>query len=222
MTRTLSEQALTHRSVRGANNERLEFLGDAVVGLVVAELLYERFPKLDEGVLTRMRAHLVCERGLAEVARRLELGAQLLLGPGEMKSGGHRRESILADALEALVAAKYFEAGWAACRNEVRSWFEPALAGLQTDEFGKDAKTRLQEWLQARSMGLPEYNLIDASGPEHAREFTVECIVTVLSKRTEARGGSRKLAEARAAEALITQLLNERKLMDDTHKAKNA
>jgi ribonuclease-3 len=203
---SLSEQALTHRSARGANNERLEFLGDAVVGLVVAELLYESFPKLDEGVLTRMRAHLVCERGLAEVARRLELGPKLQLGPGEMKSGGHRRESILADALEALVAAKFFESGWDACRSEVRAWFEPALLTLRTDEFGKDAKTRLQEWLQARAMGLPEYRLLDATGPEHAREFLVECAVPALAQRTEARGGSRRLAEARAAEALITQL----------------
>lgn len=203
---SLSEQALTHRSARGANNERLEFLGDAVVGLVVAELLYESFPKLDEGVLTRMRAHLVCERGLAEVARQLELGPKLQLGPGEMKSGGHRRESILADALEALVAAKFFESGWDACRREVRTWFEPALLTLRTDEFGKDAKTRLQEWLQARAMGLPEYRLLDATGPEHAREFLVECAVPALAQRTEARGGSRRLAEARAAEALIAQL----------------
>ena len=203
---SLSEQALTHRSARGANNERLEFLGDAVVGLVVAELLYESFPKLDEGVLTRMRAHLVCERGLAEVARQLELGPKLQLGPGEMKSGGHRRESILADALEALVAAKFFESGWDACRREVRTWFEPALLTLRTDEFGKDAKTRLQEWLQARAMGLPEYRLLDATGPEHAREFLVECAVPALAQRTEARGSSRRLAEARAAEALITQL----------------
>jgi len=203
---TLSEQALTHRSARGANNERLEFLGDAVVGLVVAELLYERFPKLDEGVLTRMRAHLVCERGLADVARALKLGERLQLGPGEMKSGGHRRESILADALEALAAARYFESGWEACRAEVRGWFEPALGGLHSDEFGKDAKTRLQEWLQARALGLPQYQLVDATGPEHAREFLVQCRVDARSRRTEARGHSRKLAEARAAEAMITQL----------------
>jgi len=203
---SLSEQALTHRSARGANNERLEFLGDAVVGLVVAELLYERFPKLDEGVLTRMRAHLVCERGLAEVARALKLGDRLQLGPGELKSGGHRRESILADALEALAAARYFEAGWEACRAEVRAWFEPFLIGLRSGEFGKDAKTRLQEWLQARALGLPQYLLLDATGPEHAREFLVQCRVDARSRQSEARGHSRKLAEARAAEAMITQL----------------
>jgi ribonuclease-3 len=206
---SLSEQALTHRSARGANNERLEFLGDAVVGLVVAELLYERYPKLDEGVLTRMRAHLVCERGLADVARTLKLGERLQLGPGELKSGGHRRESILADALEALAAARFFEVGWETCRGEVRAWFEPALAGLRTDDFGKDAKTRLQEWLQARALGLPEYSLVDATGPEHAREFLVHCRVTGRERQTEARGGSRKLAEARAAEAMITQLQDE-------------
>lgn len=206
---SLSDQALTHRSARGANNERLEFLGDAVVGLVVAELLYERFPKLDEGVLTRMRAHLVCERGLAQVARTLKLGARLQLGPGEMKSGGHRRESILADALEALAAARYFEAGWDACRREVRAWFEPVLGELRTDEFGKDAKTRLQEWMQARALGLPEYALVDASGPDHEREFLVHCRVPQRDRQTEARGNSRKLAEARAAEAMITQLQND-------------
>lgn len=206
MNAPLSEQALTHRSARGANNERLEFLGDAVVGLVVAELLYERFPKLDEGVLTRMRAHLVCERGLAEVARALRLGERLQLGPGELKSGGQRRDSILADALEALAAARYFEAGWDLCRAEVRGWFEPALERLRGDDFGKDAKTRLQEWLQARALGLPRYELVDAVGPEHAREFLVRCHVDAGAQQTEARGHSRKLAEARAAEAMITRL----------------
>ena len=209
MISSLCDLALVHRSARGANNERLEFLGDAVVGLVVAELLYERFPKLDEGVPTRMRAHLVCERGLAEVARKLKLGDRLQLGPGELKSGGHRRDSILADALEALAAARYFESGWDACRTEVRSWFEPALSSMHTDEFGKDAKTRLQEWLQARSLGLPDYQLVDATGPEHAREFLVHCRVAAHARQTEARGSSRKLAEARAAEAMITQLLSE-------------
>lgn len=213
---TLSEQALTHRSARGANNERLEFLGDAVVGLVVAELLYERYPKLDEGVLTRMRAHLVCERGLAEVARSLKLGERLQLGPGEMKSGGHRRESILADALEALAAARFFEDGWEACRSMVRAWFEPALDGLRTDDFGKDAKTRLQEWLQARAQGLPEYTLIEATGPEHAREFLVQCRVSGRDRPTEGRGGSRKLAEARAADAMIAVV------QDNERKAKSA
>ncbi|MBK7042284.1 MAG: ribonuclease III [Rhodanobacteraceae bacterium] len=206
MSASLSEQALVHRSARGANNERLEFLGDAVVGLVVAELLYDRFPKVDEGVLTRMRAHLVCERGLAEVARTLKLGERLQLGPGELKSGGYRRDSILADALEALAAARYFESGWDACRAEVRSWFEHALGSLHTDDFGKDAKTRLQEWMQARALGLPEYELVDATGPEHAREFLVHCRAAAHSRQTEARGNSRKLAEARAAEAMITQL----------------
>ena len=206
MSASLSEQALVHRSARGANNERLEFLGDAVVGLVVAELLYDRFPKVDEGVLTRMRAHLVCERGLAEVARTLKLGERLQLGPGELKSGGYRRDWILADALEALAAARYFESGWDACRAEVRSWFEHALGSLHTDDFGKDAKTRLQEWMQARALGLPEYELVDATGPEHAREFLVHCRVAAHSRQTEARGNSRKLAEARAAEAMITQL----------------
>lgn len=206
---SLSDQALTHRSARGANNERLEFLGDAVVGLVVAELLFERFPRIDEGALTRMRAHLVCERGLAEVARSLRLGERLLLGPGEQKSGGHRRDSILADALEALAAARYFESGWEACRSEVRGWFEPVLGSLRSDDFGKDSKTRLQEWLQARALGLPEYSLLDASGPDHAREFLVRCRVPAHDRQTEARGNNRKLAEARAAEAMITQLQND-------------
>lgn len=206
MSVSLSEQALTHRSARRANNERLEFLGDAVVGAVVAELLYERYPNLDEGALTRMRAHLVCERGLAGVARSMNLGERLQLGPGEMKSGGHRRDSILADALEALAAARFLEQGFDACRKEVRAWFEPTLQGLRSDDFGKDAKTLLQEWLQARALGLPIYEVIDASGPAHAREFRVRCQVPGQDTVTEASGNSRKLAEARAAEAMYVRL----------------
>lgn len=199
-------QALTHRSAGARNNERLEFLGDALVNLIAAELLFERFPKADEGAMTRMRASLVREAALAGLARQLDLGARLHLGPGEMKSGGHRRDSILADALEALVAAYYLDQGWAAMREKVRGWFVGMLDSITPATFDKDAKTRLQEWLQARGLGLPEYQLQNVSGPEHAREFTLACGVAARSVSAAASGGSRKLAEARAAEAVLAKL----------------
>ena len=199
-------QALTHRSAGARNNERLEFLGDALVNLIAAELLFERFPKADEGAMTRMRASLVREAALAGLARQLGLGERLRLGPGELKSGGQRRDSILADALEALVAAYYLDQGWAATRERVRAWFADLLDAVGAESFGKDAKTRLQEWLQARGLDLPEYQMLDSSGPEHAREFTMRCTVAARELSADARGGSRKLAETRAAEALLGKL----------------
>ena len=200
-------QALTHRSAGARNNERLEFLGDALVNLIAAELLFERFPKADEGAMTRMRASLVREAALAGLARQLGLGERLRLGPGELKSGGQRRDSILADALEALVAAYYLDQGWAATRERVRAWFADLLDAVGAESFGKDAKTRLQEWLQARGLDLPEYQMLDSSGPEHAREFTMRCTVAARELSADARGGSRKLAETlhveRGGQALI-------------------
>src|SRR6476646_684775 len=149
--RGLLQQALTHRSAGPRHNERLEFLGDALVNLFVAEALYLRWPKVDEGALTRARAELVRESSLAQIARDLDLGTKLTLGPGEMKSGGHRRDSILADAVEALVAAIYLDSDFEACRTAVMPWFERAMTALPPpNKVGKDAKTRLQEWLQGR------------------------------------------------------------------------
>ena len=201
----LRERALSHRSVGARNNERLEFFGDALVNLLVAELLYERFPKADEGELTRLRSRLVSEPALAGIARDLELGDQLLLGPGELKSGGFRRDSILADAFEALIAAIYLDGGWVACREQVRNLFEHRLADA-TSADDKDAKTRLQELLQARGLALPSYELVATSGADHAKVFEVDCLIAVLDLRAHGRGGNRRAAEQAAAAVAIPQL----------------
>lgn len=197
----LLERALTHRSVGHRNNERLEFLGDALLNLFVAELVYESHPKADEGAMTRLRAALVNGTALAEIARAEGIGDRLHLGPGELKSGGFRRDSILADAFEAVVAAIHADAGWLVCRETVRRLFaERVAAGALTP---KDAKTRLQEWLQARSRPLPLYTMTECGGEEHARVFEVSCTVEDLDIATRGRGSSRRAAEQIAAEAAL-------------------
>jgi ribonuclease-3 len=205
----LLRRALRHRSAGPAHNERLEFLGDALVNLIVAQSLYEHWPRADEGALTRARASLVRESALAEVARRLGLGELLELGPGEMKSGGHRRDSILADTLEAVVGAIHLDAGFEACRAIVLPWFEPAIQALPTD-VGKDAKTRLQEWLQARQLPRPEYTLIDTRGQDHARVFRVACETRDPARREEAEASSMRAAEQAAAERVLADLAEPR------------
>lgn len=202
---TLRERALSHRSIGADNNERLEFFGDALVNVVVAELLFERFPKADEGELTRLRARLVSEPALADVARNLALGDELRLGPGELKSGGFRRDSILADAFEALIAAVYLDGGWSACRTLVRGLIEPRLASAAVAD-DKDAKTRLQEWLQARAQALPTYELIATSGADHAKVFEVDCIVADGGVRGHGRGSSRRTAEQLAAADALARM----------------
>ena len=202
----LLAQALTHRSAGAPHNERLEFLGDALVGLMVAEALYRRWPKADEGVMTRARAELVRESSLAHIARGMDLGARITLGPGEMKSGGHRRDSILSDALEALVAAIYLDGGFEACCNAVLPWFEPALAGLAVGRIGKDPKTRLQEWLQGRQRPLPLYDLLSEAGDEHAKVFHVRCTLVEPALSAPGEGSSRRAAEQAAAGAVLAQL----------------
>ena len=203
----LLQQALTHRSAGSPNNERLEFLGDSIVNMMVAQALYERWPKADEGALTRARAELVREGALAVIARELQLGERLILGPGEMKTGGHRRDSILADALEAVVAAIYLDAGFAACRTVVLPWFSASMQALPaTGKPEKDPKTRLQEWLQARQKALPQYELVSESGDDHAKTFRVRCGVTDPAVSTEGEGASRRLAEQQAAAAALEQL----------------
>ncbi|HVR80539.1 MAG TPA: ribonuclease III [Luteimonas sp.] len=200
-------QALSHRSAGAPHNERLEYLGDALLNLMIAEQLYLRWPKADEGAMTRARAELVRESALAGVARGLDLGARLTLGPGEMKSGGHRRDSILADALEAIVAAFYLDAGFDTCRRAVLPWFEPLLAALPPlHQVGKDPKTRLQEWLQARQRPLPVYALIEESGDDHDKTFRVGCNFGDPVKATEGRGSSRRAAEQAAAEAALQRI----------------
>ena len=206
----LLQQALTHRSAGAPHNERLEFLGDALVNLIVAEALYEHWPRADEGALTRARAELVRESALAPIARTLDLGPRLTLGPGEMKSGGHRRDSILADALEALIAAIYLDSDFPTCRAVVIPWFEAAIAALPPpNKVGKDAKTRLQEWLQARQKPLPIYTLLGETGEEHAKSFQVSCVLSHPPVTAEGVGTSRRAAEQAAAEAVL-ELLQER------------
>lgn len=201
----LLRQALSHRSAGTPHNERLEFLGDGLVGAIVAELLYERFPRASEGQLTRLRARLVRREALAELARTLALGDQLRLGPGELKSGGFRRESILADAFEALVAAIFLDGGWEACRSWLRQRCADALAALDPGQTA-DAKTRLQEWLQGRGRGLPLYTVVDASGEAHAQQFVVECRAEGVAEPSQGRAGSRKQAEQIAAQAMLAHL----------------
>ncbi|MCD9096331.1 ribonuclease III [Luteimonas fraxinea] len=196
-------QALTHRSAGAPHNERLEFLGDAVLGALVAESLYARWPNADEGTLTRARAELVRESSLAAVARELELGARLVLGAGELKSGGHRRDSILSDALEAVIAAIYLDAGLDTCREVVLPLFEKTMVALASGRVAKDAKTRLQEWLQGRQKALPVYELLSESGEEHAKTFLVRCALNDASVAAEGQGSSRRAAEQQAAEAVM-------------------
>ena len=200
----LLAQALTHRSAGSPHNERLEFLGDALVNQFVAEALYMHWPKADEGALTRARAELVRESALAGLARELKLREHLVLGPGEMKTGGHRRDSILADALEALVAAIHLDAGFETCRAVVLPWFTPLIDALPPpNKVGKDAKTRLQEWLQARQRALPVYALVEEGGDDHARIFRVSCTLAEPAVHTEGEGSSRRAAEQQAAEAAL-------------------
>ncbi|MBD9468168.1 ribonuclease III [Pseudoxanthomonas sp. PXM01] len=202
----LLAQALTHRSAGAPHNERLEFLGDGVVNLLVADTLFQRWPKADEGALTRARAELVREASLAAIARQLQLGERLTMGPGEMKSGGHRRDSILADALEAIVAAIYIDAGFEACRSVVMPWFEASLAALPVGRPEKDAKTRLQEWLQGRQRALPVYELVSESGDDHAKLFLARCTTLDPPLTADGEGTSRRNAEQVAAAALLDKL----------------
>jgi ribonuclease-3 len=205
----LATLALTHRSVGKPNNERMEFLGDALLGALVAELLYEAHPNASEGELSRLRAQLVNGQALAVIARELELGDDLKLGPGELKSGGYRRDSILADAFEALIAAVYFDDGFDACRQVVRRLFSPRVAELKRSS--KDAKTRLQEWLQGRGLALPLYELTDSYGEDHAKIFDVSCTIDEPEPiRVEGRAGSRRAAEQDAAEAVLRRLLEKK------------
>jgi ribonuclease-3 len=203
----LLRQALTHRSAHAANNERLEFLGDSILGFLIAEHLYQRFPQADEGVLTRLRASLVNQSCLAGLARGFELGDYLVLGAGEAKSGGHRLDSILSDGLEAILGALYLDQGIDACRQWVDTLFQDKLAGLSLDSWRKDPKTRLQEWLQARGLALPEYRLLADEGPPHKKTFTVECRVVACREAAVASGASCKNAEQQAAQKILDQLV---------------
>jgi ribonuclease-3 len=202
----LLAQALTHRSHGARHNERLEFVGDAVLNCVVALALYERFPQTDEGELSRARASLVNRDTLARVARRLELGEAIRLGEGELKSGGADRGSILADALEAVFGAVFLDAGFDAARRVVVAAYGEELALADPATLGKDPKTRLQEWLQARRIAVPEYVVVATHGEAHAQQFAVECRIPSLGLTTQGEGASRRTAEQDAAQRAWTEL----------------
>ena len=204
------DQALTHRSAGGRHNERLEFLGDAVLGLIIAETLYRAQPDATEGYLTRLRARLVRKETLAQIGAELRLGDWLRLGQGELKSGGFRRASILANGVEAVLGAVYLDGGLEQARLMVTTLYGDRLCTLPADEELKDPKTRLQERLQALGRDLPVYAIEDVSGEAHKRHFSVSCEVPAMGLRTEASGRSRREAEQKAAEAMIGELEHER------------
>jgi ribonuclease-3 len=197
----LLRQALTHRSFGTPHNERLEFVGDAVLDCVVALTLFQRYPELPEGDLSRARANLVNRDTLAQLARRLDLGAELRLGDGELKSGGADRASILSDALEAVIGAVFVDGGFDAARAVIGHVYADALAPAHPATLTKDPKTRLQEWLQARKVAVPEYAVVATDGEAHAQQFTVECRVPALDLVTRGTGSSRRAAEQEAAAA---------------------
>jgi ribonuclease-3 len=203
---SLLQQALTHRSASKRHNERLEFLGDAVLGLVIAQRVYEKFPDLPEGKLTRMRSNLVKGETLAKVARELELGALIKLGPGEMKSGGRRRDSILADSVEAVLGAIYLDSGLDAVATSIGKLFEKRINELDPKVQIKDNKTQLQEYLQGKQLDLPEYKVTDIKGKDHAQTFTVKCNVAALNLQQIGVGKSRRIAEQEAAKLILETL----------------
>ena len=204
----LLAQSLTHRSFGARHNERLEFVGDAVLNCVVARALYERFPDIDEGDLSRMRASLVNRDALADIARRIGLGDAIRLGEGEQRSGGPDRPSILADALEALYGAVFLDGGFEAARTVIDDTFGDVLRDADPNVLGKDPKTRLQEWLQARHLPVPEYRVVEVAGEAHAQTFTAECSIPSLEVATRGTGSSRRTAEQAAAETAYAAVIS--------------
>ena len=196
-------QALTHRSFSANNNERLEFLGDSVLNFIIAHQLYNRFNKLPEGDLSRLRAALVKESTLSEIASSLNIGESLKLGEGELKSAGWKRPSILADALEALVGAVYLDGGFVAAEAFVLKLFEQKLANIDPKIIDKDAKSQLQEYLQGKKIELPEYGVVSIDGEAHAQTFKIECVIQKLHISTVGEGTSRRIAEQQAAQLAL-------------------
>jgi ribonuclease III len=198
--------ALTHRSAGAKNNERLEFLGDSILGFVIAEILYEKFSEAPEGVLSRLRANLVNQDSLADLARQHRFGDYLLLGSGELKSGGFRRESILSDALEAVIGALFLDQGIDVCKQWIKGLFKQKIQAISLDNWQKDPKTQLQELMQSKKVDLPEYTLLTMSGLPHEQTFKVKCTIPLLKDACIGTGVSRKRAEQAAAEKML-QLL---------------
>lgn len=199
----LLQQALTHRSHSVSHNERLEFLGDSILNCVVASILFDTFDSIDEGDLSRVRANLVKQQSLFEIAQKMELSQFLRLGEGELKSGGFRRPSILADTLEALFGAIYLDAGFEAARKVIKSLYEPILVSVDPTTLGKDAKTLLQEFLQSKKIALPQYNVVATHGAAHNQEFEIECLVPKLEVQVFGTGGSRRAGEQAAAKLAL-------------------
>ena len=197
---SLLTQALTHRSFSGVNNERLEFLGDGTLNFIIANQLYQRYPKLPEGDLSRLRAQLVRESSLSEIALGLNLGESLKLGEGELKSAGWRRPSLLADAMEAIIGAVFIDGGFAAAEALVVRLYTPLLDTLDPKSIAKDPKSLLQEYLQGRKIDVPEYVVIATEGEAHCQIFRVECSIQKLNIRTHGEGSSRRVAEQQAAQ----------------------
>ena len=205
---SLLKQAMTHRSFKGAHNERLEFIGDSLLGMVVAEALYFAFPKATEGELTRMRSQIVKGQTLTAIAKELELSQWLLLGPGEMKSGGFRRDSILEDAIESIIGAVYLDSDMAQCKAFILSLVGERLKTLDPKTAAKDPKTQLQEWLQSRKRALPVYEVENTTGQAHNQTFEISCTLdngTVIN----AKGTSRRKAEQAAAKQALEVLIGE-------------
>ncbi len=202
----LLQQAMTHRSSGSNNNERLEFLGDSILGFVVSDLLYRHYPDVSEGDLSRLRARLVRGESLAVIAREFEFGDALLLGQGEMKSGGHRRDSILADAVEAVIGAIYLDGGFERCEHWLQQLMQPRIETMPPLSKLKDPKTQLQEWLQARKYPLPQYAVEKIEGEGHQQRFTVACRIEQLQISTSGQGQSRRKAEQNAATEALEKL----------------
>lgn len=203
---SLLQLALTHRSVSGKNNERLEFLGDSLLNFIIAEALCEYYPNLKEGELSRLRANLVNGTTLAQLAREFELGECLLLGVGELRSGGFQRESILADTMEAVIAAIYFDSGMENCRQTILSWYQSRLVDPKAMEKLKDSKTQLQEYLQSKQLPLPLYSITEIKGEAHAQVFYVKCEVPGIELVTQNHANTRRKAEQKAAEQFLESL----------------
>lgn len=208
--RSLLDLALSHRSVGAMNNERLEFLGDSLINCIIAGELFMRFPDASEGQLTRMRAQLVCEDMLVKIAKELQIGEHVVLGAGELRSGGHQRKSILADSLEAIIGAIFLDAqgDCHTIRNCILSWYEGKFDNIKQDH--KDAKTVLQEYLQAKKLPLPIYEVVSVTGEHHEQTFHIQCIVDLLSEPVVGVGNSRRKAEQSAAAEVLVRLYGER------------
>jgi ribonuclease-3 len=202
----LLTQALTHRSFSANNNERLEFLGDGALNFIIANQLYQRFPKLPEGDLSRLRAQLVKESTLSEIAFSLNIGDALKLGEGELKSAGWRRPSILADALEAIIGGVYVDGGFASAEALILSLYQEKLANIDPKIIDKDAKSQLQEYLQGKKIDLPDYSVVSIEGEAHAQTFKIACVIAKLEITTIGEGTSRRIAEQQAAQLALEKI----------------